>query len=126
MNDKELRRLSRRELVDIIYQLKKNEQELQEEIALLKKEVEDKRIRLSEAGSIAEAALSVTNILSNAQMAADIYLREITCMKEETEKECARKIQEAEEKVRVVLEGDKKKYSKQKRRKRVRKDIENG
>ena len=32
MISKELKRLSRRELVDIIYQLKKNEQEMQEEI----------------------------------------------------------------------------------------------
>ena len=35
MISKELKRLSRRELVDIIYQLKKNEQEMQEEIELL-------------------------------------------------------------------------------------------
>jgi hypothetical protein len=33
MVSKELKRLSRRELVDIIYQMKKNEQLLQDEIA---------------------------------------------------------------------------------------------
>ena len=47
MINKELKRLSRRELVDIIYQLKKNEQEMQEEIESLKNELEDKRIRIS-------------------------------------------------------------------------------
>ena len=36
MINKELKRLSRRELVDIIYQLKKNEQEMQEEIEKLR------------------------------------------------------------------------------------------
>ena len=47
MINKELKHLNRRELVDIIYQLKKNEQEMQEELESLKKELEDKRIRIS-------------------------------------------------------------------------------
>ena len=106
---KELKRLSRRELVDIIYQLKKNEQEMQEEIESLKTELQDKRIRISTAGSIADAAMSVTNVFSTAQMTADLYLREISYMKENTEKECAKKIEEAEKKVREILaDGEKK------------------
>ena len=60
MISKELKRLSRRELVDIIYQMKKNEQQLEEELASLREEVQDKRLRLSNAGSIAEAAVSVS------------------------------------------------------------------
>ncbi len=109
MISKELKRLSRRELVDIIYQLKKNEQEMQEEIESLKNELQDKRIRISTAGSIADAAMSVTNVFSTAQMTADIYLREIAYMKEETEKECEKKIEDAEKKVKEILaDGEKK------------------
>ena len=109
MISKELKRLSRRELVDIIYQLKKNEQEMQEEIESLKNELEDKRIRISTAGSIADAAMSVTNVFSTAQMTADIYLREIAYMKEETEKACKKKIEDAEKKVKEILaDGEKK------------------
>ena len=81
MISKDLKRLSRRELVDIIYQLKKNEQEMQEEIESLKNELQDKRIRISMAGSIADAAMSVTNVFSAAQVTADLYLSEISCMK---------------------------------------------
>ena len=109
MINKELKHLSRRELVDIIYQLKKNEQEMQEEIESLKKEVQDKRIRVSIAGSIADAAMSVTNVFSTAQMTADLYLREISYMKEETEKECEKKIEDAKKQAREILtEGEKK------------------
>ena len=90
MINKELRKLNRRELIDIIYQMKKNEQQMQEQITALQTELEEKRLRLSQAGSIAEAALSVSNVFSAAQEAADLYLREIACMKAETEKECAR------------------------------------
>ena len=110
MISKELKRLSRRELVDIIYQLKKNEQEMQEEIELLKNELQDKRIRISTAGSIADAAMSVTNVFSTAQMTADIYLREISCMREDADRECAKKIEEAEKRVRDILADGEKKF----------------
>lgn len=92
---KELRKLNRRELIEIIYQMKKNEQQLQEQIAALQAELDEKRLRLSEAGSIAEAALSVTNVFSAAQAAADLYLHEISCMRENAEKECAKIIEDA-------------------------------
>ena len=95
MITKKLKKLSRRELVDIIYQMKKNEQQMQEEIAALQQAVEDKRIRLSVAGSIAEAAADITQIFSAAQMTADLYLREIECMKEQTEKECQKMLEDA-------------------------------
>ena len=103
MINKELKRLSRRELVDIIYQLKKNEQEMQEEITLLKNELEDKQIRISNAGSIADAAVSITNVFSVAQTTADVYLQEIAIMKEKTEKECSKKIKNAEKKVEKIM-----------------------
>ena len=110
MISKELKRLSRRELVDIIYQLKKNEQKMQEEIESLKNELLDKRIRISTAGSIADAAISVTHLFSTAQMTADLYLREISCMKENTEKECEKKIEDAEKKVKKILADGEKKF----------------
>ena len=95
MVSNELRKLNRRELIDIIYQMKKNEQQMQEQIAALQAELEEKRIRLSQAGSIAEAALAVTNVFSAAQEAADLYLQEISSMKEETERECKKILEQA-------------------------------
>lgn len=97
MLHKELKKLSRRELVDIIYQMKKNEQQMQEEIAVLQDALQDKRIRISEAGSIAEAATSITNVFTSAQKAADLYLQEIAYMKEETKRECEKMIAEAQQ-----------------------------
>jgi hypothetical protein len=88
MVSKELRKLNRRELIDIIYQMKKNEQQMQAQIAALQVELEDKRLRLAQAGSIAEAALAVTNVFSAAQEAADAYLRQIAAMKAVAEAEC--------------------------------------
>ena len=97
MISKELKKLSRRELVEIIYQMKKNEQRMQAEIDSLQADLRDKRIRLSEAGSIADAAASIANLFSAAQMTADLYLHEIACMKDETKQECEKKIEAAKQ-----------------------------
>ena len=108
MISKELKRLSRRELVDIIYQLKTNEQEMQEKIAKLEEFLHEKRIRISVAGSIAEAAMDITNLMSTAQMTADLYLREISCMKIDAEEECRRMIEDARKKAdKIVADGEK-------------------
>lgn len=63
MINKELKKLNRRELVDVIYQLKKNEEQLQERIAALEAELEERRIHLSKAGSIADARRSLPTFL---------------------------------------------------------------
>lgn len=99
----------------MIYQLKKNEEQLQKEIASLKEELKDKRIRLSNAGSIADAALSISNVFSAAQKTADLYLNEISCMKEEMEKERAKIIEEAEKKALEILSEAEKTVSEMKK-----------
>ena len=108
MISNELKKLNRRELVDIIYQMKKNEQLLQDEITSLQRELQEKRIRLADVGSIADAAVSITDVFSAAQNAADLYLHEISCMKAETEKECAQMIEEAQKTVdKIFADGRK-------------------
>ena len=112
MVSKELRKLNRRELVDVIYQLKKNEEQMQEKIDALEAEMEERRIHLSEVGSIAEATTSITGIFSVAQSTADLYLHEISSMKEDAQREYEKLIEEAEKKVEeaenIVQEAEKK------------------
>ena len=70
MTDKELRRLGRPELIEIIYQLEKSQEESRQEIARLQARLQDRTLRLSEAGSIAQAALQVNGVMEAAQAAA--------------------------------------------------------
>ena len=108
MISNDLKKLNRRELVDIIYQMKKNEQLLQDEITSLEHELQEKRIRLADVGSIADAAVSITDVFAAAQNAADLYLHEISCMKAETEKECSQMIEEARKAVdKIFADGRK-------------------
>lgn len=110
MIGKEFKNLSRRELVEIIYQLKKSEQQMQEQMTLLQNELEDKRIKISSTGSISEAAVRITNIFSTAQMTADLYLHEISCIKSETIKECEKMKEDAKQQVDEILTNGKKQY----------------
>lgn len=100
---RELKNLNRGELIEIIYQLKKSEQELQLENESLRKQLEMKRVAVSEAGSLAEAALALTDIFSNAQAAADIYLSEIAQRRNEIEQDCSGIVSEAQKKADDIL-----------------------
>ena len=77
MTDKEFKRLSRSQLIDIIYQLQLKQEELTEDNEKLTKALADKRLRVSKAGNIAEAAMEIHNVMQDAQDAADHYLEEI-------------------------------------------------
>ena len=55
MAERELRRMSRTELIEIIYALKQHEEELEQQNAALQKQLDDRTLRLEHAGSIAEA-----------------------------------------------------------------------
>lgn len=77
MTDKEFRRLSRTELVEIIFELQKREQDYQAKIAALEQQLNDRELKLSQAGSIAEAALGLNEVFQRAQAAADQYLAEV-------------------------------------------------
>ena len=77
MTDKELRKLSRRELVDILCELRRRNDALSEQNIQLRQELEDKALRLSTAGSIAEAALRVNGVFEAAQAAAEQYLASV-------------------------------------------------
>ena len=77
MTDKEFKRLSRSQLIDIIYQLQLKQDELTADNERLSKALDDKRLRVSKAGNIAEAALEIHNVMQAAQDAATHYFEEI-------------------------------------------------
>ena len=103
MTDKEFKRLSRPELLDIIYQLQLKQEELTAENRKLKKELEDKRIRMEQVGNIAEASLAIHNVFQSAQDAANRYLDEIRIMQEETKENCRRILEKAHKEADAII-----------------------
>lgn len=108
MTDKEFKRLSRSQLIDIIYQLQLKQKELTEENLRLKEELADKRIRLRQAGSIAEASLSLHKVMEAAQEAADQYLEEIRLLQAETEETCRTTLEQAKQEADAIIDHAKK------------------
>jgi cell division septum initiation protein DivIVA len=101
MTDKEFKRLSRSQLIDIIYQLQLKQEELTADNEKLSKALADKRLRVSKVGNIAEAALEIHNVMQSAQDAADHYLEEI---KIRINREYQRILKEAKEKAADIIE----------------------
>lgn len=74
MTDKELKKLSRAELLELLLeQVEENEKLCQKNLEL-EKQLEDRVIKISEAGSIAEAALTLNGVFEAAEAAAKQYL----------------------------------------------------
>lgn len=77
MKDSEFKKLSRAQLIEIIYQLQLKQEELMAENERLSKALEDRRIRINKTGNMAEASLEIHNVMKAAQDAADHYLEEV-------------------------------------------------
>ena len=77
MTEKELLKLKRSELLEIMLAQSREIDKLREELAEAKAKVEEREIRLEKAGSIAEASLRLTNIFEEAQKAVDLYVENV-------------------------------------------------
>ena len=108
MTDKEFKRLNRAQLIDIIYQFQLQIDKLTEQNLKLKRELADKRLRLRNAGNIADAALEINNCFRSAQDAADQYLNEIKLIRDETEAERQRILARAQAAADAILADAKK------------------
>ena len=108
MTDKEFKRLSRAQLIDIIYKLQLELDKVNEEKQALESELEDKRLRLQSAGNIAEAALEINDCFRSAQNAAEQYLNEIKAIREETEAERQRLLKETQAQAEAIIASAKK------------------
>lgn len=77
MTDKELRRMSRGELLEmLIAQMEENER-LKQSLEQVRAELRDRRITIDRAGSLAEAALALNGVFEAADEAARQYLENV-------------------------------------------------
>lgn len=100
MTDKEFKRLSRSELIEIIYQLQLKQEELAADNEKLEKALADRRLRVNKAGNIAEAALELHDVMQSAQDAADHYVEET---KTRVDIERRRIVKDARDKAEVIV-----------------------
>ena len=93
MSEKDLKRLGRAELIDIIIELQKENTVLTNKNKKLTQMLNEKNIILNNAGSIAEASLKLNKVFETAQAAADQYVESVKSMaREEIREYMKRKI----------------------------------
>lgn len=86
---KDLKKLNRGELLEIIFRLKKNEEELERKLSDAQSRLNEREIIMKESGSIAEASLRLNDVFSAAQQAVDTYTNSIRMRYSQMEEECA-------------------------------------
>ena len=114
MQRKELKRLSRMDLIELLIERQAETERLLQELEETRQELEETREALAErldtideAGSIAEAALSLSGIFEKAQKAADEYLDSIEIMREETVRHCKEMEEETRLRCRNIVQNAK-------------------
>ncbi len=88
MEQKDLRKLRRSDLFSLLVSQAEEIERLEQKVTDLQAQVDEKKILIQEAGSIAEAALQVQHIFEAAQRAADLYVenvKRLTGAEKETE-----------------------------------------
>ena len=88
MTDNELKKLTRSQLLELILDLTAENESLKQQLFDVQNQLEQRKIMLSNAGSIAEASLQLHQIFDTAQSAADLYLENIHTMEQETRERC--------------------------------------
>ncbi len=103
MTDKELKRLNRAELLEMLLAQMKESEELKRRLQLAQDKLFDRKIDIDNAGSIAEAALQINGVFEAAQQAATQYLENIEKLSGRQQEVCSRLEQESSEKTERML-----------------------
>lgn len=109
MNDNDIKKLGRAELLEILINQAKEIENLRARLSDAEKQLSDRRIILENSGSIAEASLKLSGIFQIAQAAADEYLENIKRHSESREAIFARTEAEAMETAqRIIADAERK------------------
>lgn len=98
MTEKELKRLSRSELLEMLLAQSKENEQLRAQLAEARKQLASRRLEIEKAGSIAEASLQLNGVFQAAQEACAQYIENIERLSASQEQTCARMERETREK----------------------------
>ena len=102
MTNKDLRRLGRRELLELLLTLSQENEALTEKVAQLQKQLDERNIQIEQSGTLAEASLKLSGVFQAAQAACDQYCEN---MKKKTQEECNAMLAQAMELTEVLKQA---------------------
>ena len=107
MTEKELRKLNRRELLEMLLEQTKETERLRDALQKTAEKLQNRELMVQEAGSVAEASLRLNGVFEAAQQAADQYLENIRRQSGEVEAKCQAMEAETRSKCDRMLEDAK-------------------
>ena len=108
MKDKDLKKLSRAELLELLLNQTREVERLQMELEDARQALDQRKLHMEKAGSIAEAALALSGIFDAAQVAASQYLDNMESMEQQTREKCRHMEQQTRDKCDKMIEKAKK------------------
>lgn len=103
MTKRELKKLSRADLIEMLIEQSIELNELKEKHAVAETELQNRTIAIDNAGSIAEASLKLTEVFFEAEKSAQIYLQNIQLLSERQETVCEEREKECQERIDSLI-----------------------
>ena len=97
MTEKELKRLSRAELLELLLMQTRESELLQMKLEAARQEMENRELKLREAGNLADAVLTINGVFESTQNAAQQYLDNVVQMEQRTKECCLLMMAEADQ-----------------------------
>ena len=90
MTERELKKLNRSDLLELLLQQAKELEQLRGELREAREQLDSRNLEITNAGSIAEAALQLNNVYQATQDACSQYMENIKALSARQEEVCAR------------------------------------
>ena len=104
MTERELRRLSRADLLELLLAQRRENEQLRCMLDQTQSQLADRTIKIDNAGTLAEASLQLSGIFTAAQDACQYYVDNIQQLSERQSLVCQQMEQETREKCDLMLE----------------------
>jgi Rps23 Pro-64 3,4-dihydroxylase Tpa1-like proline 4-hydroxylase len=103
MTEKELRKLGRGDLLNLLLEQSRENQKMREQLQALQDALADKTLCIDRAGSIAEASLQLSGVFQAAEQACRMYTQNIMQLNQRQEAICAQREKEGQEKAAQIV-----------------------
>lgn len=104
MTDRELRKLSRSDLLEMLVDLSEELNLVKQQLRAAEEKLNNRQILIDKAGSIAEASLQLNGVFEAAEAASEQYVENIRSLSDRQDEICRRIEWECREKARRRLE----------------------
>lgn len=95
MTEKELKKLNRAELLELLLVQTKEAERLRKKLEKAEAALADRYLQIQSAGTLAQAVVQINGVMEAAQAAAQQYLDNIVKMEEETRLRCEKMLADA-------------------------------